>query len=223
MRSVVFGVHDGVITLLGFVSGVAGVLADNQIIFLTGLAGMIAEGISMGVGEYQALTVQNEILDKEMEREKEEIENTPNIERQEVYEIFRNKGLSKKEAGIVTRAIVKNKRNWLNTMLVDELGLPTEKEPVTRSSWIMGISAFAGGAVPLISYIFFDKTVALYLSVLLSMLVIFCLGAFKTRFTRGVWWQDGTMMMLIAMSVAIIAYLLGFGIKELGGLIFSKI
>ena len=220
MRSVVFGVHDGVLTILGFVSGAAGLLADNKIIFLTGLAGMIAEGISMGVGEYQSIKVQNEILDKEIERESEEIDTVPKEEEREVYTIYRNKGLTDKEATLVTKCITKNKASWLHTMVVEELGLSPEKENPTHSSLVMALASFLGGAIPLISYLFFEKTTALLVSILLSVLVVFFLGAYKTKYTGRVWWKSGASMMAIAMSVAIFTYIIGLGIARIGGVLF---
>src|SRR3989338_6274058 len=80
VREIVFGVHDGVLTVLGFVSGAAGIFADSRTIFFTGLAGMIAEGISMGVGEYQSITAQNEIIEHQRHIEEEEIRAKPQEE-----------------------------------------------------------------------------------------------------------------------------------------------
>ncbi|MBI5398916.1 VIT1/CCC1 transporter family protein [Candidatus Woesearchaeota archaeon] len=220
MRGVVFGVHDGVLTLLGFVSGAAGLLADNQIIFLTGLAGMVAEGISMGVGEYQSINAQNEILESEITKEAEEIKTIPDEEKKEVYTIYRNKGLTDKEAKLVTKSIIKDKRRWLNTMIVEELGLSPEKENPYHGGAIMAAASFFGGAIPLISYLFLDKTRALLLSVLLSMAVVFIVGAYKTKYTNNVWWKSGSSMMTIAMTVAILTYFIGLGIGKLGGVLF---
>lgn len=220
MRGIVFGVHDGVLTILGFVSGAAGLLADHKIIFLTGLAGMVAEGISMGVGEYQSVKVQNEILEREIQRESEEIETIPAEEEKEVYSIYRNKGLTDKEATLVTKCITRNKASWLHTMIVEELGLSPEKENPIRASLIMAIASFLGGAIPLVSYLFLEKHTALLASILFSVIVVFSLGAFKTRYTGKVWWKSGSSMMLIATAVAITTYFIGLGISKLGGILF---
>lgn len=215
VRNIVFGVHDGVLTVLGFVSGAAGIFADSRTIFFTGLAGMIAEGISMGVGEFQSIRAQNEIIANQRRIEEEEIRTKPKIEFEEVCDIYCKKGFSKKEAQDIAKRITANKQRWVDTMMAEELGFPTQrKENPLRDAWIIGIASFVGGFIPILSYLFFGKEPAFLVSIVLSALVLFFLGVLKARYAAGKWLSSGLKMMAVALLTALITYYIG---KFLGG------
>ena len=210
VREIVFGVHDGVLTVLGFVSGAAGIFADSRTIFFTGLAGMIAEGISMGVGEYQSITAQNEIIEHQRRVEEQEIRTKPKLEFREICDIYCKKGFSNAEARKIALRITANKKQWVDTMMTEELGFPpNHRESPLHNGVIIGIASFIGGFIPIVSYLFFAKGPAFFASVVLSAIVVFFLGVLKARYTDKPWLSAGVKLMAVALLTAVVTFFIG--------------
>ena len=218
IRQVIFGWHDGIFTTLGFVSGATGLFRDNYTIFLAGLAALVAEGISMGVSNYQSVKSQNDLVDKEVKREKFEMRTKPKEEWKEVYEIYLKKGLSKKKAEKLANIISSNKKAWLRTMMAEELGLSLEKEKPLSSAVEIGVAAWIGAFIPIFPYLLFKtEMVALLSAVAFSMIFLFLVGVFKTRFTMQSWWKEGLKLMMTAVLTAVVTYSIGLGFNYLIG------
>ena len=210
VRDIVFGVHDGILTVLGFVSGAAGIFSDSRTLFFTGLAGMIAEGISMGVGEYQSIKAQNDIIEHQRHIEEHEIQSKPKEEFDEVYQIYRKKGFSKQEATKIAKKITANKKQWVDTMMIEELGFsPRQTENPMRDAVIIGIASFLGGFIPILSYLFLAKQQAFIMSAVLSAGVVFFLGVLKSWYSGKKWLASGLKMMAVALFTAVVTYYIG--------------
>jgi len=218
VKEVVFGVHDGVITVLGFVSGSAALLPTSEIIFLTGVASMFAEGLSMGVGEYQSSCAENEILLRNIAEEKEEILKYPKEEVYALARYFSRRGLNHWQAKKMANKLSKKKEKFLEVVLKTQRGLaPESMESPLKNAWFMGIASFLGGAVPIIPYAFLTKETALLTSIVLSGVSLFLLGVLKCVFTQQNKWREGTKMMIFAMITAMISYLIGFTLSYFFG------
>ncbi|MGH9878925.1 MAG: VIT1/CCC1 transporter family protein, partial [Nitrososphaerales archaeon] len=126
VRDFVFGFGDGINTSLGITAGVGGADVSSSIIILAALVGMFTGAKAMAVQNYLAVKAQRELLRSEIAREKWEIENKPDIERQEIEEIYKAKGFSGKELEMVVNKITSDKKVWLDTMLTEELKLNIE-------------------------------------------------------------------------------------------------
>src|SRR5437588_5821340 len=87
IREVIFGLNDGLITTLGFVAGVTGSLAQKNMILLAALAEVVAGAISMSSGAYISSKSQKEFFEKEIARERREIEEDPEHEKNEIRQI----------------------------------------------------------------------------------------------------------------------------------------
>ena len=214
IKEVVFGVHDGVLTVLGFVSGASALLPNPRIIFFTGMASMFAEGLSMGVGEYQSSCAENEVLLRNIAEEKEEIKRYPKDERRALARYFSHRGIKHWEAKRIARELSKRQERFLEIVLKTERGLAPESfENPLKNAYFMGIASFIGGGLPIITYAFFDKTPALIGSIIISGVTVFLLGVLKTRFTKQDPWRTGGKMMALAMATALIAYAIGEGLS----------
>ncbi len=210
VRDIVFGVHDGILTVLGFVSGAAGLFADSRTIFFTGLAGMIAEGISMGVGEYQSIRAQNDIMKHQRHIEEQEIRTKPEEEFEEVVRIYRKKGFSRQDAMKIAKKIAANRKRWVDTMMVEELGFsPRQEEKPMRDALTIGIASFIGGFIPILSYLFLAKQGAFMASVILSAAVVFFLGVLKSWYADRKWLSSGLKMVAVALLTALITFYIG--------------
>ena len=219
IREVIFGVNDGLITTLGFVAGVTGSIMDRRIIILAALAEMVAGAISMTSGAYISSKSQREFFQKEIARERWEIDVDPEHEKKEIREIYTKRGFTDDEIDIMIRRITSDKEQWLKFMLREELGLGDEAfENPIKIGLTMGASFLIGSIVPILPYFILDAHVALILATVSGVVALFALGAFKTRITKLSWVRSGMEMLLVGAGSAVVGYLLGLVVSRLTGL-----
>jgi len=216
IREVIFGFNDGLITMLGFLAGVTGSIADRNIILLAAMAEMVAGAISMSSGAYISSKSQKEFFEKEIARERREIDEDPEHEKSEIREIYGNRGFTEEEISILIRRITSDKEQWLRFMLREELGLGDEAfENPVKIGFTMGISFLLGSIVPLLPYFFLQSTTSLVVATTASIVFLFALGAFKTRITKRNWIRSGGEMLIIGMGSALVGYLLGLFVSHI--------
>lgn len=178
LRAAIFGVNDGLVSNLALVMGVAGGQAANRFILLAGLAGLLAGAFSMGAGEYVSVRSQRELFEREIALEAEEIERWPEEEANELALIYRAKGVPKQEAEALAATIMHDPGHALDTMAREELGLNPEE---LGSPWKVAFSSFsafaAGAIVPVLPYVFGSGTAALAVSLGVSAIALFAVGA----------------------------------------------
>src|SRR6266508_3918437 len=93
LRPAVFGAMDGLVTNIALISGVGGAGVEPHQIVLTGIAGLVAGAISMGLGEYTSVRTQNEQVEHEVAKERRELERNPQAEADELAELWISRGL----------------------------------------------------------------------------------------------------------------------------------
>jgi VIT1/CCC1 family predicted Fe2+/Mn2+ transporter len=214
IREVIYGATDGLVTSLGFVIGVFGALQEGRIILITGIAGASAGALSMGFSAYISSKSQREFFLAEIERERREMREMPDKEKEEVRKIYRAKGFQGDELEMVVRRITANPKVWLRTMMEEELGLvatsfdtPWLVGGITAASYLM--AAF----LPIIPYAVTPPSVAFPWSVGISIAALFALGAGKTRLTRTPLLKSG----LELVAIGLVSALVGYGIGRLTG------
>lgn len=210
VREVVFGMHDGLITSLGFLSGVSGAQAGRGFILVAGLASAFAQTLSMGFGAYLSTKSEREFYQREIDRERYEIEHLPEKEREELRVIYSRKGFREDEVEMIVKHLTSDKELWLKTMMEEELGLIEEKfdDPV-KVGVLIGLASFVGALLPILPYLFLQPHQAFPLSVVITGAALFGTGAGKTILTKKTWWKSGLEMLGIGLFVAGASYLLG--------------
>ncbi len=127
IRAAIFGVNDGLLSNLSLILGVAGAGVgaglDNHAVVVAGFAGLLGGSFSMAVGEYTSVASQRDLLTRQVELEKREIEEAPEEEAAELALIFKQKGLSTEQASRVAAEILKNPEQAADTLVREELGL----------------------------------------------------------------------------------------------------
>jgi len=210
IREVVYGATDGVVTSLGFIMGVFGALHDSRIILITGIAGASAGSLSMGLSAYISSKSQAEFFLAEIERERAEMQEMPDKERDEVRKIYRAKGFQGQELEMVVRQITKDPNVWLRCMMEEELGLIVES---MDNPWLVGVvtalSYLSAAFLPIIPYALQSPMAAFPWSVGISVLALFGLGAGKTRLTHTPLLKSGLELMLIGLLSAVVGYGIG--------------
>lgn len=216
IREVIFGTNDGLITTLGFLGGVTGAISDKNIILLAAVAEVVAGAFSMASGAYISSKSQNEYFQKEIAREKREIEEDPEHEKNEIWEIYKERGFTDEEITILINRITSDKNLWLRFMLREELGLGEEAtENPLRVGAIMGVSFLIGSIVPILPYFFLAPHPALVTATTCSLIFLFSLGALKTRITKSGWLKSGFEMLAIGTASALVGYFVGLFVSRL--------
>ena len=213
VRDIVIGMSDGLTVPFALAAGLTGAVNTSDIIITAGLAEIAAGSIAMGLGGYLAAKSEAEHYISERKREEKEIIEVPQIEKNEVIEIFEKYGLSKKESIVVTESLSQDPKHWVDFMMQFELGLDKpDPKRATKSALNIGLSYIAGGIIPLSPYFFIsDSTEALKISVIATLICLFVFGYFKSRMT-GVNPLWGALKVTMIGAVAAAA---AFGVAKL--------
>jgi VIT1/CCC1 family predicted Fe2+/Mn2+ transporter len=214
LRAAVFGVSDGLVSNLSLVMGFAGAQADAKFVLLAGLSGLLAGAASMAAGEYVSMKAQRELFERQIELEAAELAVTPEEEVAELSMIYRAKGLSKAEADRLASRLTEDPDIALDTLVREELGLdPTQLgSPIGAS--VSSFLAFGIGAIiPVLPFFFGASTALVGVSLALSGIALFAVGALLSIFTgRSVWFSGGRQLAIGAFAAAVT-----FGLGKLIG------
>ncbi|MEK6794735.1 MAG: VIT1/CCC1 transporter family protein [Spirochaetota bacterium] len=215
IKSIIYGGLDGTITTFAAVAGVAGASLSPAIVLIIGFANLIADGLSMAIGDYLSTKAEKEYEAAEKKREEWEIEHYPEGEKQELVEIYVSKGMPEKDATSVVTTISKHKRAWSDIMMVEELGIVPSAESPLKNAFATFASFSVFGFIPIIAYVFaraipFFAANTFLTSCVLTGATLFLLGALKTRITGRNWFLSGLEMFLVGSIAASAAYGIGF-------------
>jgi VIT1/CCC1 family predicted Fe2+/Mn2+ transporter len=210
VRQVILGGQDGVVNILGLVLGVASATKDSRIVIIAGVATAFAESFSMAAVAYTSARAMHDFYDSELQREKQEIEEVPHFEREEIREIYSKKGFRGKLLDRIVRTITSNKKIWLKVMMEEELNLSMrEFESPKKEAAVVGLSAFAGSLIPIAPFFVLPVFEAMIVSALACSGILFVGGAIKARLTIGSWWRSGLEIMGVGMVAGMLGYVVG--------------
>ena len=157
IKSIMYGGLDGIISIFAVVAGAAGAGYGPNVVIVLGVSTLIADALSMGVGDAMSSKAEAEVAMRERDREKWELENFKEGEIREMVEIYKGKGMAEEDAELVMRVCAKYEDLFVDMMLVDELGI---NPPDDDDSWTPhvkeGLVAFSSfcvfGFVPIAAY-----------------------------------------------------------------------
>jgi VIT1/CCC1 family predicted Fe2+/Mn2+ transporter len=211
LRAAVLGANDGLVSNLSLVMGVAGASLGRNEILITGLAGLIAGSCSMAMGEWVSVTSARELLERELAVERREIEVNPEEERDELATIYEGKGLSREQAMTVAAGVMTNPEAALDTHAREELGI--DPEDLGGSAWQAAGASFVlfciGAIPPIIPFVFIGGTTAIIISLVLSGIALFVIGAVITRLTDRSPLKSGLRQLAIGLGAAAVTYGVG--------------
>lgn len=207
---IILGGQDGLVNVLGLILGVAVASDSTRIIVAAGLAATFAESIAMAAVAYTSRMADRDYYQGELEREKREMKELPEVERQEIRDIYAAKGFKGKLLEDIVTRITSDNRLWLETMMKEELSLtPVDKKDVIKGAGIVGLSSLVGSLVPLAPFFILPVKTGIILSIIFSALALFLLGAYKAKFTIGKPLRSGLELVVIGIASAFIGYLIG--------------
>ncbi|MCC7432946.1 VIT1/CCC1 transporter family protein [Candidatus Peregrinibacteria bacterium] len=219
LSEIILGGQDGLVNTLGVILGLAAASSDFRIVVAGGLAGAIAEAVSMGAVGYTSKVAERDFYLSELKREQREIEEMPQEEIQEIRDIYEKKGFRGDLLEEVVKVVTSDHQVWLDTMMQEELKLsPVEDGQPLKSAVLIGFSAFFGSVIPLLPFLGFyllgikgDGSVlnAILIALGCSALTLFMVGVVKSRLTVGTWYKSGLQMLVIGIVSALVGYLIG--------------
>ncbi|HEX9649056.1 MAG TPA: VIT1/CCC1 transporter family protein [Cyclobacteriaceae bacterium] len=213
LREFVYGGMDGSVTTFAVVAGAEGANLGSTVIIILGFANLLADGFAMSVGSYLSSKSDNENYERHKKTEYWEVENIPEAEREEIREIYRQKGFEGELLEDVVRVITADKDRWVNVMMKEEL----EMIPENKSPFAMGAATFISfvlvGLIPLMSYVadsFISLNNTFAISAILTTLAFVIIGMVKTKVTQTSIWKGVMETLILGCSAAVVSYLVGF-------------
>lgn len=208
LRAATFGAMDGLVTNIALIAGVGGGGVSRHTLILTGVAGLVAGAISMGLGEYTSVRTQNDQVGAELAKELHELRRNPEGEADELVEMWTARGLPAPLARQVADVLKADPEQALRVHAQEELGVVPDELP---SPWTAALSSFGcfavGAVVPLLTYLLgFDSLLA---ALVVGGVGLFGAGALIARFTGRRWWRSGLWQLLLGAAAAGATYVVG--------------
>jgi len=213
LTDIVIGMSDGLTVPFALAAGLSGVVDKTSLIVIAGIAEIAAGSIAMGLGGYLAGKTEMDHYHSELKREYDEVQNVPDVERQEVKDFFSSLGLSEEVQAKAVEEVTKDKDKWVDLMMKYELGLDLpDPKRASKSAFNIGFSYVVGGLIPLSPYFFVSSGITgLKISALITLVCLFFFGYFKSKLT-GVSPVGGAFKVMI---IGAIAAGFAFGIAKL--------
>ena len=214
LSDVILGGQDGLVNVLGVILGVAAATRDARIVIAAGLAATFAESISMGAVAYTSTLAENDLYHSEKEREYRHIRLAPDVEVEEIRDIYLKKGFEGETLEKIVDVITSNPDVWVDVMMSEEFQMtPPEKTQALRSALVVGLSALVGSLIPLLPFFFLNVVLSIWLSIIIAALTLFIVGAYKARVTIGKPFRSGIQMAVIGTVSALAGYVVGLIFK----------
>ena len=212
LRDWIFGGIDGAVTTFAIVAGVVGAHLSASIVFILGLASVLADGFAMAAANYSGTKAERDDYERVLSIERRHIALEPEGEREEVRQIFAAKGFVGADLERVVDVICADPARWIRTMATEEYGL----SPQQRSPLWAALNTFTAfilcGCVPLVTYL---STASFFACMLGTGATFFTVGAVKSRWAAAGWARSGAETFLIGMGAAALAFAVGFSLRAL--------
>jgi len=171
LRAGILGANDGIVSIAALVVGVAAATSDPGPILIAGTAGIIAGSLSMALGEFVSVSSQRDSEASLIKRERQELEEHPEAERQELAELYQQRGLSASTAALVARELTEH--DAVAAHLEAELGI---NELELTNPWHAAVSSalafLAGSILPMVAIVLGPESIRIPLTFAASLLAL---------------------------------------------------
>ncbi len=218
IHDIVYGANDGIVTTFAVVSGVTGADLAPYVVVIMGFANVLADGLSMGLGNYLSNRSRRDHYQRVYKEEAKEIEDIPEIEREEIRDVFRAKGFSGADLETVTAIITSNKKVWIDTMMREEHGMaPEDTDNAILHAFTTFFAFIFFGSIPVLPYLIpmsdasrFSVTIA---ATAVALLVV---GLLRSWVTRERFFRGPLEILSIGAVCALVAYFVGVALRGFG-------
>jgi VIT1/CCC1 family predicted Fe2+/Mn2+ transporter len=214
LADVILGGQDGLVNVLGIILGLAAATQNPWIVIVGGLAATFAESVSMGAVAFTSTLAEADYYESEREREYRHIQSVPALEKSEVFNIYKQKGFQGELLDRIVDTITATPDVWVAVMMAEEHQLtPVDRRNALKTALVVGFSAIVGSLIPLIPFALFEVGTSMWLSVLITIFVLFGVGAYKASKTIGHPLRSGLEMAAIGTASAMAGYAVGALLK----------
>jgi VIT1/CCC1 family predicted Fe2+/Mn2+ transporter len=211
LRAAVLGANDGLVSNLSLVMGVAGATSGETAILLAGSAGLLAGALSMSLGEWISVKSSQELYERQMALEMDEIVSNPEGELKELTLIYIAKGIPEAQAHDMAVEVMSDHERAHAVLVKEELGINPEE--LKSSAWEAAITSFVlfaiGAIIPLAPFFWSTGYTAIIWSAVASTLGLFVIGSAITLFTGKSIWFSGTRQVVFGLLAAAITFGIG--------------
>jgi len=215
LRNVVYGFNDGLTANFGLVAGVIGASVTPHVVLISGVAGMIADALSMGASGFLAAKSEQEVYAHEIAMEREEIRLMPEVEADELALIYEAKGIEEDRARQMAAQVMRDPGRALEESVREELKIGEARSTPLKEGWVTGVATAVGALIPVAPFVFLSGAAAAWTAFALAMLSHFAVGAARSFFTGRSVFRSGIDMFVVGLGVAGVGYLVGDVIAKL--------
>ncbi len=218
IHDIVYGANDGIVTTFAIVSGVAGAQMAPHIVVILGFANVLADGLSMGLGNYLSIKSKQDNYHRLLKEENKEIDEIPEIEREEIREIYAAKGFAGAELDMVVNRITADRKVWADTMMREEHGLIEDEGGQPALHGFMTFAAFLiFGSIPIVPYLLPIGDAHRFLSAIVATgIALFVLGLLRSWVTRERLIKGPLEILAVGTVCAVVAYGVGVLLRGFG-------
>jgi len=223
VKSLIVGGLDGILTSFAIIAGAAGGGLGPDVILILGFSNILANALSMGLGEFLSSKAHNEFVLSERRREEWELLNNKEGQVNEMTQIYIQRGMSNEDAEEISKRLAKYDDMFVNTVMAEGLGMPVNNiEELTNScetaiEGLVTFCSFAGfGTLPLIVYCVLPRVGSAVseqdkfgIATLITAVFLFILGVIKSQFSSRSWFCSGMESMILGGCCAGLAYEIG--------------
>jgi len=209
-RAAIFGISDGLVSNVALITGVAAADSGSSSVVVAGVAGLLAGAASMAAGEYVSVKAQSELIEFELNRERESIAEDPQLEQRELAALYTKRGIDHDQAMQMAEAVHADPEVALEVHAREELGVdPTSTgEPVAAA--LSSFAAFSVGAfIPLLPWLFGDGNATLIASIVLALIAAGGVGWSLAYFTGKSKIRTMARQVLLGSAACLLTWLIG--------------
>lgn len=218
---IVLGGNDGIVTTFAVVAGTVGADLSVGVVIILGLANLLADGISMGAGAYLSIKSEWDRYMRLRKEESAEIDDDPEIEREEIRRAYAAKGLSGDVLEGAVRAVTEDRERWVDAMLAEEHGIHSGEltNPLLRA-FITFLSFVIFGSIPILPYLFSIPEASRFPAALISTFLALLLVGLTRSFITGERWFRGPLEIVsVGLVCAAVAYGIGAFLRTVVGVV----
>ncbi len=215
IHDIVYGANDGIVTTFAVVSGVAGAKLAPAVVIIMGIANVLADGLSMGLGNYLSNRSRRDQYERVLKEELREIDTIPEIEREEIREIYAAKGFAGDALESVVHVITKDRAVWAETMMREEHGLSPEETDHAAWHGLMTFVAFIlFGLIPIAPYIFpMADERRFSITIVATVVALLLVGLLRSYVTRERMLKGPIEILSIGLLCAAVSYYVGAALR----------
>jgi VIT1/CCC1 family predicted Fe2+/Mn2+ transporter len=205
----IYGANDGLAAVFGIVTGVSGATGGSSFVLTAGLAGALASALSMATGAFLAERSESEVAAANLARERREIAEHPEEEKEELSLFYQLKGLSREDSDALAEKLSANPEAMLQILAAEELGGAGSGGSAVQAALAAGISTGLGALIPVIPFFWLRGSTAVIVAAVVSLIAHFLVGASKSLFTLRTWWAAGAEMTVAGIIVGAVTFAFG--------------